>query len=220
MIFMPTVEIQNLTFSYDGMSDVISNINLAMEDGQSLLIVGDNGSGKTTLGRLMSGLEKPTMGTITIAGEKPSEVEIGRRCQLISFMGQVSHLSVLKSSIAGEIASFSRESKPFAAEEAYKEWAALHSLPTDFDMNPRDLTTPDLWRFVLGLYAVILQPMLLVVDEVFCPGRKQQLDCTRDVLERRKQQGKVTIFLYQRSLLLPFDLTGTLYDSKLTILNL
>jgi ABC-type Mn2+/Zn2+ transport system ATPase subunit len=216
---MPIAEIQNLTFSYDGTSDVISNINLGMEEGQSLFIVGDNGSGKTTLGRLLSGLEKPTKGTITIAGEKPSEVEIGRRCQLVSFMGQVSHLSVLKSSIAGEIASFSRESKPLAAEEAYREWATLHSLPTNTDMNPRDLTTPDLWRFVLGLYAVVLQPMVLVVDEVFCAGSKQQQDCALDVLERRQQQGKATIFLYQRNLSLPFDLTGTLYNNKLTFLK-
>lgn len=135
-------------------------------------------------------------------------------------MGQVSHLSVLTSSIAGELASFSRAGKLVVAEEAYEEWATRHSLPTNTDMNPRDLTTPDLWRLVLGLYVIVLQPTLLVVDEVFCPGSKQQQDCARDVLERRKQQGKTTIFLYQRSLSLPFDVTGTLNNSKLTFSNI
>lgn len=215
---MPLVEIQNLTFSYDGGTpDVLSDISLAMAEGQSLLVVGDNGSGKTTLGRLLAGLVKPTKGTITIAGDKPSEIKINKRCRLVSYMGQVSHLSVLTSSIADELVSFSRETKSLAAEETYREWAMRHSLPMDTNMNPRDLTTPDLWRLVLGLYAVVLQPSLLVVDEVFCPGGKRQQDCARDVLERRKQQGKATIFLYQRNLSLPFDVTGTLNNGKISI---
>lgn len=46
---MSFVEIQNLTFSYNGTSDVLSEVDLAMMEGQSILIVGDNGSGKTTL---------------------------------------------------------------------------------------------------------------------------------------------------------------------------
>lgn len=214
---MPLMEIQDLTFSYDGTPNVLSEIDVVMAEGQNLLIVGDNGSGKTTLGRLLAGLAKPTKGTVTIAGQTPSEVTISKRYRLVSYMGQVSHLSVLTSSIAGELASFSHETNPAAVEQAYKKWAVRHSLPINTNVNPRDLTTPDLWRLVLGLYAVILQPTLLVVDEVFCPGSKKQQDCARDVLERRKRQGKATIFLYQRSLPLLFDATGKLNNSRLTL---
>lgn len=214
---MLMVEIQKLTFSYDGTFDVLSEIGFALAEGQSLLIVGDNGSGKTTLGRVLAGMVKPTEGTITIAGETPSEVAVSKRCRLVSYMGQVGHLSVLTSSIATELVSFSHETQLSDLEEPYKEWAMRHSLPTNTNMNPRDLTTPDLWRLVLGLYAVVLQPTLLVVDEVFCPGSKRQQDCAREVLERRKQQGKATVFFYQRGLSLPFDATGILNNNKLSL---
>ena len=130
-------------------------------------------------------------------------------------MGQVSHISVLKSSISGELHSFSRKSDPMTTEKNYKEWAQKHALPSDLDINPRDLTIPDLWRLVLGFYAVILQPTLLVVDEIFCAGNKQQQDCMRDVLERRKLQKMATVVLYQRSLPLSFDTIVTLSNNRI-----
>jgi ABC-type multidrug transport system ATPase subunit len=216
---MPLVEIQGLTFSYDGKLDVLSEIDFSLAEGQSLLVVGDNGSGKSTLGRLLAGILNPTAGTITVAGEKPCEVRVSKRCRVASYMGQVSHLSVLTSTIASELISFSNGTEQSALEEAYKEWANRYSLPGDTSINPRDLTTPDLWRLVLGFYAVVLQPTLLVVDEVFCPGNTQQQECAQDVLKRRRQQGKATIFLYQRRLPLPFDLTATLENCKLSFLN-
>lgn len=214
---MALVQVQDLTFSYDGKAEVLFEVGFSLAEGQSLLVVGDNGSGKSTLGRLLSGIIKPTVGAITIAGEKPSEIAVSKRCRASSFMGQVSHLSVLTSTIANELISFSNGATPSIAEEAYRAWATRYSLPTDTSINPRDLTTPDLWRLVLGFYAVILQPTLLVVDEVFCPGNALQQECARDVLSRRKDQGKATVFLYQRRLPLPFDLTATLEDSKLSL---
>lgn len=212
---MPLLQIQSMTFAYDEAPPVLQDINLSMTAGQSVLIVGDNGSGKTTMGLLLAGLLRPTSGRLLIAGESPHELHTKDRCQLVSYMGQVSHLSVLTSSIENEIDSFCQEKTKFTAEIDYKKWAKQHSLPTDTSINPRDLTTPDLWRLILGLYVVILQPKLLVIDEVFCPGNEKQQECVRDVLERRKQKGMFTIFLYQRLLPFQFDAIGTIKSGKL-----
>lgn len=214
---MSLVEVQGLRFSYDGTLDVLHAIKLSLADGQNLLVIGDNGSGKTTLGRTLAGLIKPTAGTITIAGRVPAEVAVDKRCQLVSYMSPVSHLSVLTSSIAKEVASFSQGVEPLATEEAYQGWARRHLLPENTNMNPRDLTMPDLWRLLLGLYVVILQPAVLIVDEVLCPSNKQQHNCSLETLESRKQQGKATIFLYQRGLSLPFDVIGELRNGTLSI---
>jgi len=210
---MDLVEINQVTFSYDLKTDVLSAISFAVAAGQSLLVVGDNGSGKTTLGHLLAGLSRPTKGTIRIDGKSPAEVQVPKRCHLTSYMGQVSHLSVLTSSIGEEVHSFCRRSDYRSSEQDYLGWARRHSLPTDLNQNPRDLTTPDLWRLILGLYAIILQPVLLVIDEVFCPGRQEA--CVADVLNRRKQLGKATVLCYQRQLPLPFDAVATLDNSTL-----
>ena len=197
---MPFVDIHDLTFSYDETSTVLSSLDCEVGEGQSLLVVGDNGSGKTTLGHLLAGLLTPTNGTVRISGKNPVEVAVRERCRLTSYMGQVSHLSVVTSSIGAELRSFSRQASFHETEQHYLDWAKRHALPTDMSLNPRDLTTPDLWRLVLGFYGIILQPTLLVVDEVFCPSNKKQQGCLADLLNRRREQRLPTIVFYQRVL--------------------
>ncbi|AVK84746.1 peptide ABC transporter ATP-binding protein [Lysinibacillus sp. B2A1] len=48
---------------------ILENINLTCRQGECLGIIGESGSGKSTLGRLLTGIEKPDSGTITIAGK-------------------------------------------------------------------------------------------------------------------------------------------------------
>lgn len=58
------IEINNLTHKYD--VNVLKNINLNLNNYNSIAIIGVSGSGKSTLIRLLSGLEKPTTGNIKI----------------------------------------------------------------------------------------------------------------------------------------------------------
>ncbi|WP_429945607.1 peptidase domain-containing ABC transporter [Bibersteinia trehalosi] len=59
------LEIKNLSFQYDPFSkNVIDNLSLSIRSGESVAITAPSGLGKTTLLKLMSGLLKPTSGTI------------------------------------------------------------------------------------------------------------------------------------------------------------
>ena len=60
---MKIVEIKNLNFEYNG-ETILKDINLTIEKGDYLAIIGPNGGGKTTLIKLILGLLKPTSGTI------------------------------------------------------------------------------------------------------------------------------------------------------------
>lgn len=63
------VEFQNVSFRYPGTErDVIRHLNLTIEPGERLAIVGINGAGKSTLVKLMTGLFDPTEGQILIHG--------------------------------------------------------------------------------------------------------------------------------------------------------
>ncbi len=63
------IEIENLTFIYPETEKVIlNNINLTINAGERLALVGVNGAGKTTLVKLLCGLYKPTSGKIKING--------------------------------------------------------------------------------------------------------------------------------------------------------
>lgn len=63
------IEVKNLNKSFGTLS-VLENIDLTMDKGEFVAIVGRSGCGKSTMLRLISGLEKPTSGNIYTGGEE------------------------------------------------------------------------------------------------------------------------------------------------------
>ena len=76
---MKAIEIKDLKFNYDDIDATKSNdyalngVNLSIEEGEFVTILGHNGSGKSTLSKLIVGLLKANSGTIEIFGEKLTE---------------------------------------------------------------------------------------------------------------------------------------------------
>ena len=64
------LETKKLSFSYPDGASVLRNINLSVERGEFLGILGANGCGKTTLLKLLNGLLKPLNGEIYLEGEE------------------------------------------------------------------------------------------------------------------------------------------------------
>jgi len=77
-IISSKVELNNVSFTYPNANkESLKNINLTIEEGESLAIVGENGAGKSTLVKLIIGLYLPTKGTVTIGGRDTKEVSAG-----------------------------------------------------------------------------------------------------------------------------------------------
>jgi len=69
---MKAIEIENLDVSINS-KDILKGINLELDEGKFLGIVGPNGSGKTTLLKAIIGIIRPTSGTVRIFGASPFE---------------------------------------------------------------------------------------------------------------------------------------------------
>ncbi len=69
---MSLVALRNVSFSYDG-APVLIDVDLAIEEGDFLAIIGPNGSGKTTLVKIILGLLRPTAGQVEIFGCAPAQ---------------------------------------------------------------------------------------------------------------------------------------------------
>ena len=65
---MPLLEVSNLLVRY-GAIEALHGINLSVEEGQIVTLIGGNGAGKTTTLRTISGLLRPASGTITFDGK-------------------------------------------------------------------------------------------------------------------------------------------------------
>lgn len=84
------IVVENLVKAF-GYFPVLRGVDLAVERGQYLALLGPNGSGKSTMLRIISGLAKPTAGTVKIGGwTLPDEAYVVRKQ-----LGVVSHLPLL-----------------------------------------------------------------------------------------------------------------------------
>lgn len=79
------IEIKNLSLKYGG-REVLKDLNLNIDTGKIIGLVGENGTGKSTLMRVLTGLEKNYKGEVLIDGNKPG----GKTNALISY--QPDHL--------------------------------------------------------------------------------------------------------------------------------
>jgi len=59
-----TLEIDDITKSYDGKKNVLENLNLIITRGEKIALVGNNGAGKSTLTRIIAGIEQINKGTV------------------------------------------------------------------------------------------------------------------------------------------------------------
>ena len=64
------VEITGLTKNYGGLK-ALDDVNISLESGRIIGLLGPNGSGKTTLIKILNGLLRPSEGEVLIDGEKP-----------------------------------------------------------------------------------------------------------------------------------------------------
>ncbi len=62
------IELRNVHFAYDE-KPVLTSIDMQVDDGEALVIMGPSGSGKSTILRLLLGLENPQQGEVIIDGE-------------------------------------------------------------------------------------------------------------------------------------------------------
>ena len=85
---MPILQFEQLTKSY-GSNLALDHVDLTVEQGRIVGLLGPNGSGKTTLLKLANGLLQPGSGTITIAGKTPG-VETKK---IVSYLPERTYLS-------------------------------------------------------------------------------------------------------------------------------
>ncbi len=72
MTQMSFLELKNVSKSF-GEDTILKDIDLSVEEGEFLVLLGFSGTGKTTLINLMAGLEQPTKGTVTFKGQPVKE---------------------------------------------------------------------------------------------------------------------------------------------------
>lgn len=103
-----TIEFKNVCFRYpEAESDTIHNLNLRIDAGEKIALVGVNGAGKTTLIKLICGFYQPTSGKILVNGIDICKYDWNQYQQKISAVFQ--DMMIMATSIAENIACQKKE---------------------------------------------------------------------------------------------------------------
>lgn len=206
---MPLLEIRNLNFIYSPgtpfAKQALKDINLTVEAGEFVGLVGHTGSGKSTLVQHLNGLIRPTSGDIIIDGKNylKSEENLAPLRQKVGLVFQYPEYQLFEETILKDVA-FGPENLGLAEKEveARVHWA-LNKVGINpekmGDKSPFELSGGQKRRVAIaGILA--MKPSILVLDEPTAGldphGSYEILEEIRDIFETED----TTIFLVSHSM--------------------
>jgi ABC-type multidrug transport system fused ATPase/permease subunit len=160
---------RNLRFAYRDDHDVLHGIDLALDPGERLAIVGPSGSGKSTLGRLMSGINKPRTGSVTVGGVELTALPLQVLRTEVALVTQEHHVFV--GTVRDNII-LARESSPdevvIEALRTVDAWDWVERLPQQLSTllgSGHQKLTPAQAQQIALARLVVADPHTLVLDE-------------------------------------------------------
>tara|TARA_B110000003_G_scaffold234281_2_gene237944 strand:+ start:2770 stop:4425 length:1656 start_codon:yes stop_codon:yes gene_type:complete len=171
----PLLEVKDVTAGYGKNQEIIAveDINLVIEPGETVGVIGESGSGKTTLGRLISGLMAPTTGEIFLSGQLlKNSVSRRSRHELrdIQFAFQMADVALNPRQKIGKILGrpmqFYRNISNKEMEYEVEKLLARVELPIEFFRRfPTELSGGQRQRINLAR-ALAAKPKLIICDEI------------------------------------------------------
>jgi branched-chain amino acid transport system ATP-binding protein len=193
------LEVRGLVAGYD-QSVVVRGLDLTVEDGQTVVVIGPNGHGKTTLLRAVSGLIKPARGEISLAGERID----GRAADWIAARGVVHvmqgdglfpEMTVEENLLMGAFPSGSWRDRRTALARVYAE---LPTVEEKRGQKTRTLSGGE--RRLVGLGRGMMRPArLLLIDEPSLGLAPVAIEAVYAVIRRLREESQAAIVLIEEN---------------------
>jgi NitT/TauT family transport system ATP-binding protein len=205
---MSFVTAENIFLSY-GNRPILERVNISVDEGEFISIVGASGCGKSTFLRLLLAQERPTRGEIRVAGAEPA-VEPGLdRGVVFQKYSVFPHMNIRDNIVAGEsfrstFGLFSGAERR-AAEARADETLARIGLDHVADQYPATLSGGMQQRLAIG-QALAAKPRILLLDEPFGaldPGTRLSM---HDFLQDLRAETGMTVFMVTHDLAEGFKL--------------
>lgn len=159
---MTALTLKNVSKSF-GSVEVLTDINLTVEDREFVVFVGPSGCGKSTLLRVIAGLEDATAGTVDIGGNVVNAVPPAKRGIAMVFQSYAlyPHLTVRDNMALG----LKQEKQPKSViDERVNKAVGMLDLKDYVDRRPSDLSGGQRQRVAIGR-AIVREPKLFLFDE-------------------------------------------------------
>ena len=159
---MSKLSVKNLSKNF-GNTTILENININVNDGEFIVLVGPSGSGKSTILRIIAGLEEASSGNIEIDDNPVTNLPPNKRDIAMVFQNYAlyPHMSIFEN-LAFPLKM--RRLPNDQIKKAVNETSNLLSLQDHLNKKPKELSGGERQRVALGR-AIIRKPKIFLLDE-------------------------------------------------------
>ncbi len=213
------IKLENVSFSYDGTTQVLSDINLDIPAGATIALVGQSGSGKSTLADLIPRFYDPTKGKVTIDGVDIRELAVA---DLRSLMGNVNQEAILFNdtifnNIAFGVESATMEEVRVAAKIANADdfiMATEQQYQTCIGDRGCRLSGGQRQRLSIAR-AILKNPAILILDEATSALDSESEHLVQQALDRLMANRTTLVIAHRLSTIRNADLICVLHEGRI-----
>lgn len=194
----PFIKIQNLMKNYDnGTIKALNGINLEINKGDFISIIGPSGSGKSTLLNMLGALDNPNSGTIKING-----IDLTKKCDLNEFRSKKIGFVFQLHNLIPNLTVFENVQIPLIgrglseSEMEKKAKSLLKSVGLEDKLNqrPTNLSGGQRQRVAIAR-ALVNNPSIILADEPTGSLDSETGDAILDVLKKIHKENNVTLII-------------------------
>ncbi|GAB1484547.1 ABC transporter ATP-binding protein [Treponema sp.] len=186
--------LENIRVSYDGKTQVLQDLNLSIEKGELVSLLGASGCGKTTTLRVVAGFIEPNAGMFYLNGSDLTYTQVHKRNFGLVFQSYAlfPHLSVFENVAFGLKL---RKTPPADIKQRVAAMLAITDLAALAHRYPKQLSGGQRQRVALAR-ALVIEPELLLLDEPLSNlDAKLRLSMRVEIKRLQKKLGITTIFV-------------------------
>lgn len=191
---MSYIRMKDVSFEYPGGFLAVDNINIEIEKGENLAIVGQNGAGKTTTVKMLNALERPTKGDVLIGDMNTKKYTTAQVSRVVGYVFQNPDDQIFHSTVISEV-EFGPKMMKLPPEQVAKQVdyaLKITGLEKFRETNPYDLPL-SIRKFVTIAAIIAMDTEVVIFDE---PTAGQDLQGNRylsEILKTLSAQGKTII---------------------------
>lgn len=161
----PMLQANNISFSYDS-KQVLNKLNLNINAGEMVILVGRNGVGKTTLSNIITGFLHQSSGDLVLNGHSINEASIKERADHIGYVLQDPNMMISKNTVSEEVA-LGLTLRAVAPDEIERRVAETFKVCGLFEFRhwPISALSFGQKKRVTIAAILVLNPELLILDE-------------------------------------------------------
>lgn len=197
------IEFKDVNAGYHN-APVLNNVSFSIPKGQIAAVIGPNGAGKTTIFKVITGLIRPSVGTVRVFGEDILGMTAQRRATLVGVVPQALDTTVAftieEIVTTGRVASMGRWRPPSPDDRRAIERAMTYTDVVDMKHRPvNELSGGEKQRAVIAM-VLAQQPKLILMDEATSHlDMNHQLEVMQ-IVERLNREDGVTVVMISHDL--------------------